>query len=200
MREGPGVWELTPELVRQLTSEYPAEYDEAYFENIDQGRRGDVVALRELTKWKNSSSSGRPMDFRNHRKKDSAFEYFLRGLEGYLHQGKDKLRDDFKDRAPVWAMFWHHVLYETPIFDVNTHIAFSFFQDGKKLTNKQARIRAGVHWPLYDRYCRWFNHRLERLQKMDPSITEREVDRALFICGRSSQTIRCELNTGEIGS
>ena len=159
MREGPGVWELTPELVRQLASEYPAEYDEAYFENIDQGRRGDVVALRELTKWKNS-----------------------------------------RDRAPVWAMFWHHVLYETPIFDVNTHIAFSFFQDGKKLTNKQARIRAGVHWPLYDRYCRWFNHRLERLQKMDPSITERELDRALFICGRSSQTIRCELNTGEVGS
>jgi hypothetical protein len=51
MREGPGVWELTPELVRQLASEYPAEYDEA-----------------------------------------SAFEYFLRGLEGYLHQDKDKLR------------------------------------------------------------------------------------------------------------
>lgn len=175
---------LTLECVKQLASKYPADYDDLYFQNIDRGRSGNVDALKALTKWKNAGNNGRPMNFENHLNKKKAWEYFLLGLKDYLTDGKEKLRDDFRNRAPVWAMFWHHILYETPIFDVNTHIAFSFFAEGKSLSRNQARILAGKHWVLYDRYCAWFNEQLSLLRDFDPEIDERTLDRALFMYGK----------------
>ena len=175
--------ELTPKLVRQLASEYPVGYDDSYFQNIDAGRRGNVEALKALTEWKNPSASGRPMKFENHPGKRRAWEYFLRGLKDYLPDGREKLRADFKSRAPVWAIFWHHVLYGTPIFDRYTNMAFSFFAEGKTLSRDQGAICAGGHWVLYDRYCVWFDEQLARLRASDPGIDKRMLDRALVVYG-----------------
>lgn len=179
--------ELTPKMVNQLACEYPAKYDKIYFKYIEQGRHGNIFALKAITKWKNPSYSGKPMDFKNHKKKNDAWEYFIGRLKSYLKQGKEKLRNDFKNRAPVWAMFWHHVLYDTPIFDVNTHIAFRFFNDGKKMTKEEAKITPGRHWKLYDEYCRWFNNQLTRLHNSDPSIDARTLDRALFMWSKKNR-------------
>lgn len=177
--------ELTSECVRQLAREYPVGYDCLYCQNIDGGKRGNVDALKALTEWKNAGANGRPMSFDNHAKKRSAWEYFLCGLKDYLlANGREKLRRAFKSRAPVWAMFWHHVLYGTPIFDRYTNIAFSFFAEGKRLSKDEATIRPGGHWALYDRYCAWFNEQLARLRASDPGIDERTLDRALFVYGQ----------------
>lgn len=183
--------QLTPDLVRKLASQYEQQKygnDETYFENLWRGRQGDVGALKRLTEWKNAGSDGRPMSFEKHKQKIKAWKYFRSGLPNYLAQGKERLRDDFRGRAPVWAIFWHHVLYGTPIFDVNTHVDFSFFGCGKRLTRKAARISAGDHWELYDKYCRWFERQLTRLKASDPDIDERMLDRALFIYGRQADS------------
>ena len=175
---------LTPQIVRDLAASYPVQYDnDYYFPHLNRARVGDVIALKDITKWKNSSASGVPMDFSRHWKKRSAWLAFSRRITTYLGGNHERLRCDFARRAPVWAMFWHHVLYGTPIFDINTHLALRFFRDGVCITRESARIVPGGHWQLYDEYCAWFSQDLRRLQNLDPSINGRTLDRALFMWG-----------------
>lgn len=89
---------------------YPPTYDERYYlPYIAKARTGDVGAIEALTRWKNTSSAGKPMNFS--RQKRAAFEYFCSGLNRYRGaDGPAALRKDFRQRAPVWSIFWCHVL------------------------------------------------------------------------------------------
>lgn len=58
----------------------------------------------------------------------------------------------FSRRAPVWAIFWHHVLFQTPIFDVYTHMAYYWGEKDIILKEEDAKIKAPNHWQLYDQY------------------------------------------------
>jgi hypothetical protein len=176
---------LTAEFVRQEASRYPISYDDLYFRHLERGKRGNVESLKALTEWKNPNRANVPMKFENHRRKMLAWKFFVCRLKSYLPDGKDQLRADFNKRAPVWAIFWHHVLYGTPIFDRYTHIAFVFFTEGTRLSKEEAKIRAGDHWILYDKYCDWFKEQLARLSASDPDIDERMLDRALIMFGSS---------------
>ena len=116
--------------------------------------------------------------------KNVAFTKFLSGLPRYLAPGGSAaLRADFPKSSPVYAIFWHHVLFGTPIFDVHTNRAFQFFTIGKLLKGTSAKIPTGGHWGLYDLYSKWFRLTLALLQASDPTITERMLDRALMQWG-----------------
>ena len=170
---------IDPGFVYQWSARYPEGYDEEYyFPYLQAARQGDVDALRRVTEWKNSGPDGRPRSLRGDQ--EAAFRLFLRGLPDYLRQdGRTRLRGDFSRRAPVWSIFWHHVLYGTPIFDMYTHIAWHWDVTQVVLSRQEATIYAPGHWPTYDRYAVWLQATLRRLQHADPSITERLLDRAL---------------------
>jgi len=179
---------LTAQMVKDLAASYDASYDtKYYFPYIQDGRLGDITAILKLTEWKNPGTNNRPMRFLNHKRKRAAWEYFKAWHNSFLKEGRKSFRAWFQSRSPVWAMFWHHVLFRTPIFDVNTNIAFHFFRDGNLLPRNDARIPAGGHWDLYDDYCQWFSKELCRLQRKDPDIDERMLDRALFMWGRTDK-------------
>lgn len=165
-------------------AKYPKFYDTQYYEPyIQKARSGDIQALRKLTEWKNGGNS-RPMPLSKN--KEKAFQNFIHNLNDYLKEnGSAQLRLDFKVCAPVWSIFWHHVLYNTPIFDVYTHMAYHFSATGDMLTKKQAKISASVHWSLYDRYVIWFHHTFEAVKAELHSLTERELDRALVCWGEA---------------
>ncbi|MBI5903365.1 MAG: hypothetical protein HZB84_07795 [Deltaproteobacteria bacterium] len=172
--------------VKYWSSRYPVAHDETYDPYLVNGRLGCRRALRELTKWKNVGNNGRPMDFSRHPQKESAFQRFLAGLERYFqHDGRDQLRADFRNSAPVWSFFWHHVLYDTPIFDVYAHMAYHWDLTGEILQKNDAKIHASRHWTLYDKYQVWFDQKLSNLQERDESITDRYLDRALFCWGEN---------------
>lgn len=175
--------------IHNWAPKYPAKYDDqGDFASIEDARKGDHKALRKVTEWKNVGYSGQPMHFSKHRQKEAVFQFFLRGLPKYLRpEGSAQLRKDFARRAPVWSIFWHHILYGTPIFDVYTHMAWHWDLTGIILSKKDATICAPAHWPTYDRYCVWFRQTLERLLREDAQITERLLDRALFMWGQSQE-------------
>jgi hypothetical protein len=174
---------LTIEDIRRLSARYLVCYDEKfYYPYIDAGRKGDPAAILQLTRWKNVGKGGQPMNLS--RPKKVAFDRLLRGLPRYLGaEGEAKLRRDFRWHAPVWSIFWCHVLYGTPIFDRYTNAAWQHLADERLLTSDKAVIKVPGHWDLFDGYRAWFTTELARLSTEDASITSRILDRALFIYG-----------------
>jgi hypothetical protein len=175
----------TPQQVRQWSERYPVVYDEQHYDpNIAAARRGDPTALRLVTQWKNPGRGNPPTAMRLARTKEVPFQRFLGGLGRYLAPGGSAaLRADFPVTSPVYAIFWHHVLFGSPVFDVHTHRAFHHFTQGPILPGRTAAIPRGGHWQLYDRYTAWFRQTLAHLQEQDPIITERQLDRALMQWG-----------------
>jgi hypothetical protein len=116
--------------------------------------------------------------------KRRAFDRFLLRKNVYLGAGGSKLlRLDFCDSAPVYSIFWHHVLFGTPIFDVHTNRAFHWFQCRKYMSHRTSAIPRRGHWRLYDEYVSWFNGGLEKLRLEDEKFDPRDLDRALFQWG-----------------
>ena len=175
----------TPAEVHKWAAKYPVEYDALNYDPfIGNARLGNPDALRRVTEWKNPGRGNPPTAMRLSANKEIAFQRFLTGLGKYLKNGGEKLlRHDFLVRSPVYAIFWHHVLYETPIFDVHTHRAMIFFTTGELRAGRATAIRPKGHWELYDCYCEWLWKTLEGLQLQDSSITERQLDRALIQWG-----------------
>ena len=175
----------TPAEVHKYAATYPVAYDtQNYDPHIANARRGDPTALRRVTEWKNPGQGNPPTAMRLSAKKEVAFQSFLNGLSKYLRAGGSAaLRADFPANSPVYSIFWYHVLFATPIFDVHTNRAFQFFTTGKTLKGKNAAIPRGGHWNLYDCYTTWFNQTLANVQSQDPTITERQFDRALMQWG-----------------
>lgn len=177
---------MTIAFVNYWAGRYPVLYDANHYDPfIASARRGDPVALRKVTEWKNVGGGMCPMKLS--KKKEAAFQLFLTGLGNYLPDGSHQLKRDFAKRAPVHSIFWHHVLFGTPIFDVHTNRAFQYFTTGKLLKNRAAAIRAGSHWSLYGQYCQWFEDLLAHLQKSNASMTARHLDRALFMWGKTNK-------------
>ena len=175
----------TPAEVCRWSRLYPVAYDTAHYDPfIVSARAGDPIALRRVTEWKNPGQGTPPTAMRLSGKKEVAFQKFLGGLPGYLGpRGSAALRAGFPVTSPVYAIFWHHVLFGTPIFDVHTNRAFQCFTTKVILRGRSAAIPRGGHWSLYARYYRWFKKTLRVLQLRDPSITERQFDRALMQWG-----------------
>jgi hypothetical protein len=171
--------------VTEWSARYPIDYDINYYNPyLTRARDGDIVALRRITEWKNVGKGLRPMPLS--KTKELAFQFFLHNLNEYLHpNGWHILRDQFQWRAPVYSIFWHHVLFGTPIFDVYTNIAFHYDCSGNIITKKEAKIKVPSHWNLYDRYSEWFNNTLTCLRTRNPQVTERDLDRALFKWGEA---------------
>ncbi|RLJ03728.1 MAG: hypothetical protein DRP08_03140 [Candidatus Aenigmatarchaeota archaeon] len=163
---------------------YPIEYDEKYYyPYILKARKGDLKAIKELTKWKNPGRSEKPMNLSKTKKK--ALSFLIKNLPRYLgYQGEKLFRKDFQYRAPVWSIFWSHILFHTPILDKYTYASFKYFKDGKKINQSEAKITAPNHWKLLDSYKEWFIVELSRLKAIDPNINERILDRALFMFGK----------------
>lgn len=186
---------IDAEFIKKWASKYPLSYDTQHYDPyIQPARNGDKDSLRKVTEWKNVGKGPRPMKL--WKTQEKAFQYFLQHLDNYRREGGSKeLRNNFKYRAPVWSMFWHHVLCGTPIFDVYTHMAFIYFTSGRMITKKEAKITAPGHWQLYGQYVEWFNRTIESVQTEDHTITERELDRALFSWGeeqnKNCRTRRC---------
>ena len=175
----------TPADVWHWAGFYPVTYDTTYYDPyIAAGRAGNVVSLQRLTEWKNPGRGNPPNPMRLSANKMVAFNRLLAGLQSYLGVGgSTALRHDFAKTAPVYAIFWHHVLFATPIFDVHTNRAFQFFTTGAILNGQSANVPRGGHWPVYDRYALWFQRRLAALQVVDPTLTGRDLDRALMQWG-----------------
>jgi hypothetical protein len=175
---------LTSEDIQRLSNHYSISYDERYYDPyIDDGRTGDPEAIHQLTRWKNVGKNGKPMNLSC--KKQASLRRFLRGLPRYMPpDGEAALRRDFRWRAPVWSIFWCHVLYKSPIFDRYTHVAWQHLASERVLTSSEAIITAPGHWDLYDQYRAWFTSELTRLLAEDSTITQRTLDRALFIYGK----------------
>ena len=176
--------------VTEWSGRYPTSYDTKYYDPyIASARAGDADALRKLTEWKNVGKGPRPMKL--WKLQERSFQRFLGGLKDYLQpNGSQQLRADFLERAPIWSIFWHHVLFGTPLFDVYTHMAYRWDVTGTVLSKKDARIRAPGHWPNFDRYCVWLGQKLESLRQEDRTMTERDLDRALVCWGEDQQRRR----------
>ena len=179
---------LTRDFVEEWAGKYLIDlptYDKNYDDNIDLGRDGNRDALCKLMEWKNVSKSGHPRELWKPQKK--SFQKFLSRLDTYLGKdGEAKLREDFRKSAPVYSIFWSHILFNTPIFDVYTNMAFQYFANGKRLSKNEARIRPATHWQIYNKYTVWFNREEKRL-KIKHS---RKLDRALFCWGKA-QAEKC---------
>ncbi|WP_395734210.1 hypothetical protein [Prosthecobacter sp.] len=175
----------TPQEVRHWSARYPVAYDTQHYDpNIVAARTGDQAALWRVTQWKNPGRGNPPKAMRLSGAKEVAFQRFIRGLNRYLAPGgSEALRADFVASSPVYSIFWHHVLFGSPIFDVHTNRAFQFFTTGVLLVGKKAAVPRGGHWELHDRYTIWFHQTLDHLRAQDPNITERMLDRALMQWG-----------------
>jgi hypothetical protein len=178
---------MNVEQIKHWAVKYNVGYDEYYYDPwIFKARAGDINSLLQITCWKNVGNSC-PMNLS--KKKRNSFDFFISNLDSYLKpNGRDLLRRDFEKRAPVYSIFWCHVLYEDPIFDVHTNRAFHYFAKNKvHLKERNAAIKAGNHWKLYDEYCAWFMNVLRNVQSADSLITARDLDRALFEWGKKNK-------------
>jgi hypothetical protein len=175
---------LTLDWVIAYSNRYDAQYDEHYYQPyIVAGRQGDPEAIAALTRWKNLGSSGRPLNLS--RRKQASLDRFLKRLTVYRDDGGEALlRKDFRWRAPVWSIFWCHVLYMRPIFDRYTYTAWQEIAHGRRLTRAEAIIRTPGHWQLYDAYRIWFDEQLKGISLMDNAIDDRKLDHALFEYGK----------------
>lgn len=183
------IMQIDEKFVRCWQLQYNTEMDEKYYDPyISAAREGCREALRKVTEWKNVGSDDRPMRFNRHQGKEKSFQFLLKNIDIYLADKTGQiLRADFARKAPVWGPFWHHVLYGTPIFDVYTNMAFRWDSEGTILSKKEAVINVPKQWRLYDEYCHWFLGKLRQLQISDPSISDRNLDRACIGWGRSQQ-------------
>ncbi len=144
---------MNADQIKYWADKYTIKYDQDFYDPwIAKGKTGDVESLLQLTRWKNVGNEC-PMNLS--RRKQKSFEYFISNINQYLNaDGRDALRKDFVKRAPVYSIFWCHVLYGDPIFDVHTNRAYHYFaKNGKHLKERQAAIKSGKHWKLYDEYC-----------------------------------------------
>lgn len=180
--------QITAGFVKKWNSKRVIDYDCNYYDPyLKSGRIGDKEALLQLTRWKNI---GKLCPMNLSRKKQLAFSNFIQNLERYLEpngEGERALREDFSWRAPIYAIFWGHVLYKKPIFDIHTNRAFHWFSRGDFLPEKKAAVKAGSHWKLYDDYVLWFNKILDSVQKEDSKISARDLDRSLLEWGRANK-------------
>jgi len=176
---------ITVDFVKKWSARYPVEYDQDHYDPyITMARTGDAHALRKVTEWKNVGPGPRPMRLSSN--KEKTFQKLLDKIARYKAAGgQEHLRNDFSCNAPVWAIFWHHVLFQTPIFDVYTRMAYHWDETGTILNKDDASIHAPTHWQIYDQYQAWFKRVIERLKQEDSSITERQLDRALFCWGEA---------------
>jgi hypothetical protein len=172
--------------VKKWAGLYPVDYDATYYDPyLLRARAGDEEALRRITEWKNPGKAGKPMPLARNKKK--APDRFLLRKNVYLGAGGGKqLQLDFCKSAPVYSIFWHHVLFDTPILDVHTNRAFQWFRHEKErkyLAGRESAIRPGKHWQLFGEYVPWFNKTLENLRLEDQNLSARDLDRALFQWG-----------------
>lgn len=184
---------IDSKFVESWAKKYPTQYDKIYYDPyLDAARRGKKKALKSITEWKNVGSGPRPM--RLSAQKQKSFERFLCNLKKYKRSrnGPDLLKKDFAKSAPVFSIFWGHILYGWPIFDIHTNRTYQYFEKGIFLRGKAARIEAGKHWELFDGYTKCFNALLKSLRKSDKTITARMLDRALMIWGREHQNQKPE--------
>lgn len=126
-----------------MAKKYPIEYDNQYYYPwINQASKGDYEALLRITEWKHVGNGPRPMPLA--RTKTASFNPFINRLDAYrCNNGRLALQRDFSNRARVYSIFWAHVLYDSPIFDVYTHIALAYFRpiNGvQRLIKKEAKI------------------------------------------------------------
>ena len=175
---------LNAALVLRWAALYPFHYDKYHYNPwISSARKGNKKGLRKITEWKNGDGL-KPMPFLSHKQKEKAFQKLLVGLKRYLKpSGQIDLQKDFSHIAPVWSIFWAHVFYGSPIFDVYTNVAFQYFSKSARLSKKAAKISAPGHWNSFSAYRDWFLKQLHRLQKANPRIDARTLDRALFKWG-----------------
>ena len=112
---------VSVDFVKEWSTRYPVKYDQDYYDPyIAKARIGDTDALRKVTEWKTIGPGLRPMRFSSN--KEKPFKKLIDNKKRYLvASGQENLRNDFSRNAPVWAIFWHHVFFQTPIFDVYTH-------------------------------------------------------------------------------
>ena len=176
---------LNAALVLRWAKRYPAIYDiRHYFPWLLFARRGDPIAIERITEWKNVGSGPCPMRLSGNKLK--SLRLFISGLKIFLGpSGRAALQSTFSHRAPVYAIFWAHVLYGSPLFDVYTHVAFQYFCHGRRMTKKAAKISTPKHWSQYSAYEAWFVKQLMRLHKANPIIDARMLDRALFEWGKA---------------
>jgi hypothetical protein len=148
--------------VHRWKAHYGVRYDTYYYDpHIKKGNKVDEQALLKLTEWKNPGRGGKPMPLASNKRK--ALDRFLSRKDSYLQPGgSDKLRSDFANSAPVYSIFWHHVLFDTPIFDVHTNRAFQWFENKKyqkkrepqfaleSIGNSMTDTRVGLarFWPM----------------------------------------------------
>ncbi len=169
--------------VKEWSGKYPISYDEqGYFPYILNARNGDKNAIEKLTQWKNGRPRGKLS-----KNKEKSLNGFLQNLGQYYNckNGKENLKNNYKNKAPVWSIFWSHILYGTPIFDKNTYASYHYLTTGEILSKKQAIIKSSKSWDLLDKYTEWFNSRLGELKKIDITIDDRVLDRALFEFGKN---------------
>ena len=177
------MYAIDPDWVRVWSRKYDAKADELYyFPYIERARQGDRFAITELTKWKNPGSNGRPMNLSKNKQK--SLDFFLADLARYRAPGGEQaLRADFRWKAPVWSIFWAHILYGTPIFDRYTYASYMFFSHGSTLSREQAIICCPHHWDLFDKYHAWFETTLEQVSRSDSYVNSRRLDQALWVYG-----------------
>ena len=175
---------ITRDYIRYWESRYPIEYDvEHYDPYIANARVGNICALRKVTEWKNVGTGNRPMRLSTN--KEKSFQKLLSNLKAYTGPGGSAcLRRDFQNTTPVYSIFWHHVLFETPIFDVYTNISFQYETRGIFISKEQGKIHPRNHWILYDQYAIWFNRCLADCCIAGGTISARSLDRALFMWGK----------------
>jgi hypothetical protein len=177
---------LTATLVQRWANQYCRLYDNShYFPWITSARQGNRHALERITEWKNVGFGACPRPMRLSANKQTSLRRLFHGLPRYLSSGgRAALESDFMRHAPVYSIFWSHVLYDSPIFDAYTRVAFEYFCAGKRFSKTAARIAAPHHWALYSPYEKWFSLELRRLRATAPKIDGRMFDQALFEWGK----------------
>jgi hypothetical protein len=184
--------QINATFVEKWAATYPTDYDTSYYDPfIAAGRKCDPLALRKLTEWKNVGTN-LPMPLSAN--KEKVFQKLLAMLKSASPPTEEMLRNAFPDTSPVFAIFWSHVLFDTPIFDVHTNRAFHWFRCGIYLPGRGSSIPRGGHWHLYDAYREWFGQLLFTVQSQKPAIDSRTLDRALFRWGLANGSTLAQPN------
>lgn len=164
---------LKHKFVCEWKSKYPIDYDNVYYCNIEKARKGDKKAIKELMRWFNPGGpikTPTPMNLSKAKKK--VLKKFIKNLKRYQGQNGEKLlRQDFRNRAPVYSMFFCHILHKKPILNKYTFIAY------KKL--KYETLNSEERWDILDEYEKWFRKETSRLK-----VTDRDLDQALYVWSR----------------
>ncbi len=198
---------LALDTVRQFAKLYPADYDRSYFPSLQKARQGCVQGLKEVLEWKNANKAGCPMALSHNKQK--FYELAAKNSDSFTitqsntaPQAKASLRAIFANRAAVWGLFLEHIYLDSPIFDVYTNKAYHWFAFDQNLKQEDAKIKMSKttpHHQLYDAYSTWFHKTLGELQKEDPGLTARVLDRALMMWGKYEGVLPNNTNGPEKG-